>query len=305
MNRNPITAGIYIRLLLTMIFWGGTFVAGRIASHAMHPITAATGRFTLASLILLSFIYFKERQFPRLSLPEWGAMFLLGLTGVFTYNLFFFSGLQLVEAGRASMIIAANPVLTTILAVILFKERFNCSRSLGIVLSVTGALVVISHGKLLLLFQGSIGYGELCILGSVLSWSAYTLLGRKMLMSTISPLTAVTYSCCTGSLLLLATLFISGKSHELTTFSLQGSCALAYLAFFGTALGFIWFYEGVQQLGAGRASLFVNLVPVSGILSGILILGEKIDMSLAIGGGLVLFGLLLINRRYHQKPLHD
>lgn len=203
------------------------------------------------------------------------------------------------------MIIAANPVLTTILAVILFKERFNCSRSLGIVLSVTGALVVISHGKLLLLFQGSIGYGELCILGSVLSWSAYTLLGRKMLMSTISPLTAVTYSCCTGSLLLLATLFISGKSHELTAFSLQGSCALAYLAFFGTALGFIWFYEGVQQLGAGRASLFVNLVPVSGILSGILILGEKIDMSLAIGGGLVLFGLLLINRRYHQKPLLD
>ena len=305
MNRKDIAAGIYIRLILTMIFWGGTFVAGRIASHAMHPIAAATGRFTLASLILLSFIYLKEGRFQRLTLPEWGAMLLLGLTGVFAYNLFFFSGLQLVEAGRASMIIAANPVLTTILAVILFKERFNYIRCLGILLSISGALVVISHGNLMLLFQGSIGNGELCILGSVLSWSAYTLLGRKMLMSTISPLTAVTYSCCTGSILLLATLLISGKGHELTTFSPQGSCALVYLAFFGTALGFIWFYEGVQQLGAGRASLFVNLVPVSGILSGILILGEKIDLSLVIGGGLVLVGLLLINRRYHQRPLHS
>ena len=305
MNRKDIAAGIYIRLILTMIFWGGTFVAGRIASHAMHPIAAATGRFTLASLILLSFIYLKEGRFQRLTLPEWGAMLLLGLTGVFAYNLFFFSGLQLVEAGRASMIIAANPVLTTILAVILFKERFNYIRCLGILLSISGALVVISHGNLMLLFQGSIGNGELCILGSVLSWSAYTLLGRKMLMSTISPLTAVTYSCCTGSILLLATLLFSGKGHELTTFSPQGSCALVYLAFFGTALGFIWFYEGVQQLGAGRASLFVNLVPVSGILSGILILGEKIDLSLVIGGGLVLVGLLLINRRYHQRPLHS
>ena len=203
------------------------------------------------------------------------------------------------------MIIAANPVVTTILAVIFFKERFNYSRCLGIFLSVTGALVVISHGNLMLLFKGSIGSGELCILGAVLSWSAYTLLGRKMLMSTISPLTAVTYSCCTGSVLLLATLFFSGKAHELTTFSLQGSCALAYLAFFGTALGFIWFYDGVQRLGAGRASLFINLVPVSGILSGILILGEQVDMSLVIGGGFVLFGLLLINRRHHQRPLSN
>ena len=88
---------------------------------------------------------------------------------------------------------------------------------------------------------------------------------------------------------------------ELIQFSTQGFTAIFYLAFFGTALGFFWFYEGVQILGAGRASLFVNLVPVSGVICGILFLQEKPDHSVFIGGALVLAGLFLINRK--PQPL--
>ncbi|WP_051305635.1 DMT family transporter [Desulfogranum mediterraneum] len=288
------TSGVYLRLVLTMIFWGGTFVAGRIATAEIHPVTAASGRFLLASLLLLLFIYSTEGRLQRLSLRQWGAMALLGLSGIFAYNLFFFAGLQRIEAGRGAMIIAANPVITTLLAMLFFGERFNLRRSFGICFSAAGALVVISRGDLLLLFRGEIGAGELCFLGAVLSWTAYTLVGKRVLRA-ISPLTAVTYSCLTGSALLLPTMLLMGKGHELLTLSLRGGGSLLYLAFFGTTLGFIWFYQGVRELGAGRAVLFVNLVPVCGVVWGILLLNEGLDLSLLSGGALVLIGLLLLN----------
>lgn len=296
-----ISSGIYLRLILTMIFWGGTFVAGRIASEEMHPYAAATGRFLIASVALLLFIYMKEKKFPRLNGRQWVAMVLLGLTGVFSYNMLFFIGLQHVEAGRGAMIIAANPVVTTILAILLLGERFNCIKSIGIFVAVAGTITVISRGDLSSILQGAIGKGELCLLGCVFSWAAYALIGRKMLVK-IPPLVAVAYSCLTGVFFLLAAAIVNGSAAELLHPSTRGGISLLYLALFGTALGFCWFYEGVRALGAARASLFVNLVPVSGVLLGILVLGERPDRSLFVGGTLVLGGLFLINYNGRLLP---
>lgn len=295
MEQQPISKLVYLRLVVTMIFWGGTFVAGRIVAEELHPVAAAAGRFLTASLILLSFTYLHEKCLPRLNRRQWTAMSLLGLTGIFSYNILFFLGLQTIEAGRGAMIIAANPVVTTILAVVLFGERFNRMRSFGIALSVFGAMLVISRGNFWQLLQGRIGIGELCMIGCVLSWSAYALIGKQMLAS-ISPLTAVTYSCLTGTIMLSITALCIPEAMDFSRVTVTGMLNILYLAVLGTSFGFIWFYQGVQELGAGRASLFVNLVPISGVLFGILLLGERPGASLFFGGCLVLGGLLLINR---------
>lgn len=289
--------GIHVRLVLTMMFWGGTFVAGRILVQDVHPMTAASLRFVLASAMLLTAILIRDRSLPSLRWKQWGAMVLLGLTGVFSYNVFFFTGLQTVEAGRASMIIAANPVVTTLLAIFFFGERVSLLRGLGMALSVFGAIVVISKGHPTLLFQGNVGgIGELCIVGSVLSWSVYTLVGKRMLQD-LEPLIAVAYSCSIGAIILTVTAWYGGHLSEIKDLAVVDGLCLFYFAFFGTTIGFIWFYDGVKKLGAGRAVMYVNLVPVSGIILGILILGEKLSSSLFVGGLLVFIGLYLINRR--------
>ncbi len=296
MSEQEVPTGVHIRLIFTMIFWGGTFVAGRLLAEELPPITASTFRFITASLMLLSTILIRNKTLPRLSLKQWGAMALLGLTGVFAYNLFFFSGLQTVEAGRASMIIAVNPVLTSILAILLFKERCNFRRGLGMILSVCGALIVISKGQITTLFQGnSGGMGELYMVGCVVSWSAYTLIGKKLLRN-IEPLVAVAYSCTTGAVFLSVTALASGDFFEIKNISATGIACIFYFAFFGTTLGFIWFYDGVKKLGAGRAAMYVNLVPVSGILLGTILLGEHLGISLLIGGIFVFTGIYLINQ---------
>jgi len=280
-----------------MMFWGGTFVAGRILAESLSPLTASSLRFILASTMLLSAILIRDKCLPGLNGTQWGAMVLLGLTGVFAYNIFFFTGLQTVEAGRASMIIAVNPVVTTLLALLFLGERCNILRSIGMILSVSGALIVISRGDPAFLFQGdSGGTGELYIVGCVLSWSTYTLIGKRLLKD-LKPLVAVAYSCSIGAVFLSIAAIYTGHLTEIKELTTMSGVCLFYFAFFGTTLGFIWFYDGVKKLGAAKASMYVNLVPVSGVLLGILILGEEFSPSLFIGGGLVFTGLFLVNRK--------
>ncbi len=300
MSKPAPSAGIHIRLVITMFFWGGTFVAGRLLAEELHPITAATFRFIAASTMLLSVILIRDRKLPMLTFQQWGAMALLGLTGVYAYNIFFFTGLQSVEAGRASMIIAVNPVVTTLLAILFFKERSGLLRSIGMILSVTGALIVISRGNPAIIFTGDLGgTGELYIAGCVLSWSAYTLIGKRLLKN-IQPLIAVAYSCSLGAIFLSLTAVATGHITEISRLSVTGMACIFYFSFFGTTLGFIWFYDGVKKLGAGRAAMYVNLVPVSGILTGTLLLGERLDSSLLIGGALVFSGLFLVNHKHRH-----
>jgi drug/metabolite transporter (DMT)-like permease len=297
MPEPTVSINVHIRLILTMIFWGGTFVAGRLLAEELHPVTASTLRFILASAMLLSAILIRDKKLPCLSKKQWGAMSLLGLTGVFAYNIFFFTGLQTVEAGRASLIIAINPVITTFLAILLFGERCNFRRSIGMVLSVSGAFIVISKGNPANLFQGNMGgMGETYMIGCVISWSAYTLIGKKLLKN-VEPLVAVAYSCSTGAIFLLIAALFSGHLAEIKNLTAEGIGCLFYFAFFGTTLGFIWFYDGVKKLGASRAVMYVNLVPVSGILFGTLLLGEHLESSLLIGGTCVFSGIYLINQK--------
>ncbi len=301
MSKQTINPGVHIRLILTMLFWGGTFVAGRLLAEELHPIAASSLRFIAASSMLLLVILVRDKKLPLLSIKQWVAIALLGLTGVYAYNIFFFSGLQSVEAGRASMIIAVNPVVTTLLAILFFKESSTLLRSIGMILSVSGALIVISRGNPTIIFTRDLGgTGELYMAGCVLSWSAYTLIGKRLL-NNIQPLIAVAYSCTLGAIFLVTTAIFTGHLADISQLSVTGMACIFYFAFFGTTLGFIWFYDGVKKLGASRAAMYVNLVPVSGLLLGTLLLGEHLDKSLLIGGILVFCGLYLINHRHRSS----
>jgi len=296
LSESPTSPGAtYLRLTLSVLFWGGTFVAGRLVTREMAPETAAFIRFFIASVLLLMILLHREGRLPRLNRTQALGMLLLGLTGVFAYNLFFFNALKSVEAGRAALIIASNPVFIAIFSFFLFRERFPPLKILGILVSVSGAMVVIARGDPQLLFQEGIGSGELFLVGCVFSWVAYTLIGKQVL-SGMTPLTAVTYSCIAGSLMLLVPALMHGLPEAVGSLSWTSAGSLLYLSMLGTVVGFVWFYRGVDEIGPTRAGLFINLVPVSGVALGILVLGEQPGISLFIGGALVITGLFLTNR---------
>ena len=283
---------IYLKLLLTAIFWGGTFIAGRMVAGSVAPFAAAFFRFLIAAVCLFAILLRREGRLPALDRQQWIAVVLLGLTGVFAYNAFFFNGLKLVTASRASIIIANNPIVISLLSALFFGEQLSPVRVIGILISVAGAIVAISGGHPLDLWRGGAGWGDLLILGCVLSWTAYSLLGKRVVRN-ISPLAATAYAAAVGVAALLVPACMQGMVPDALHYSLVDWGSLAYLGFFGTVLGFVWYYEGIRAIGASRASLFINFVPISAICLAHLILDEPLSASLLLGAAMVIFGVTL------------
>jgi drug/metabolite transporter (DMT)-like permease len=284
----------YLKLFAVAFFWGGTFVAGRFLAGNAHPVSAAFFRFAIASLCLLVAVCKVEGRLPALDIRQSLVIASLGLSGVFAYNLFFFNGLTLIGAARAALIIALNPVAITLCSALIYREALPLSRLVGIPLSVFGALVVITRGQPLQILSGGIGRGELLIFGCVLSWTLYSVIG-KTAMRGLSPLVAVCWSSIAGTLLLSVPALFCGSLVEATRFTWQTWFSIGYLGLFGTVVGFLWYFQGIQQIGPSRAAVFINFVPVNGVLLATLLLDEPLGPSLLGGGLLVVLGAYLAN----------
>ncbi len=287
---------IYFKLFLTAVFWGGTFIAGRVLVQEVQPYSGSFLRFLVASVCMIPLVWHFEGRLQPLRKKQFLVVFLSGMTGVFLYNIFFLTGLQTVPASRASVIVASNPVFISLFAALLFRgERMTLLKGIGIMLSVSGAVYVISRGNPAEILQGAIGRGELFIFGCVLSWVSYSLIG-KIVMKDVQPVSAVTYACLVGAAALLPPALFEGMAANLTQYSLAAWLSIVYLGFFGTCLGFVWYYEGIKQIGPSKSAVFINFVPISAVVMAFFLLGETIDASLLIGAALVLSGIYLTNR---------
>lgn len=288
---------IYAKLLATSIFWGGTFVAGRIVAQEAEPLAGSFLRFALTSVVL-AVIHRRGDVGGRTPVEKvFPSLVMLALTGVALYNIFFFLGLRTVSAGRAALIVANNPVFIALFSSLLFGERLGTLGIFGVGLCLVGAAVVISRGDPVALLTGEVRVDDLYVVGCVACWVAYSLIGRGVLR-TLSPLTAVTWSCGIGAGLLFIPAVGEGLFIAVASYSVPTWLGIAYLAVFGTVLGFIWYYEGIRRLGAARAAVFINFVPVWAVLLGWVLLDERLNWSLAAGGVLVLMGVSLTNLRH-------
>src|SRR2546422_8688600 len=154
-----------IALILTAIIWGSALVVTKSLLQEIGPFTAAVLRFLIAWVILAPFAY---RQGYRLSFALRPTFLLFGLTGIALYTAMTTLGLVFTSAGSAALIQAGIPAVTTLLSVLLLKERVSRLQLLGITLSVAGLLLVtgVSLGR-----EGSTPLvGNLLVVGSVLSW---------------------------------------------------------------------------------------------------------------------------------------
>jgi drug/metabolite transporter (DMT)-like permease len=284
---------VYGLLILTMAAWGGTFPAARIVGLESAPFSAAFWRFVLAIAVLAPLTWKREGGlWPKgLDPAGWLLLALLGASGMFGYNYFFIKGLSLTEAGVASVIVGFNPCLTYLGLALFFREKITGRGLLGFGLALSGAVLVITRGRPTDILAGTLGRGEMLVSACAVCWAAYSLWG-KLILRRLSPLMATTWATIFGLAFLgPAAVWEGGPGlHH----SPAGWGGLAFLGLLGTALGFTFYYQGILCLGARRAAVFINLVPVFGILSGWLILDESLGWFLAAGLVLVLAGIRLI-----------
>lgn len=293
-----LSATLGLKLVMVALCWGGTFIAGAILAQSLPLMTAAFGRFLVATLLLLWVAFRTEGGLPRLNRSQLLSTAAMGLTGIFFYNVCFFGALARIPAGRTALFVSLTPVVTACLASVVLRERLGPKRWVGIGVALLGALIVITRGD----FAGavrdlgeSIGLGEMLMSMAVLNWAAYTLLSRKATES-MSPIAATTYAALWG----LAFLSL-GAVGELGTvkwsaLGWQAWASIFYLGAVGTVVAFIWYIQGIEAVGPSRTAVFTNLVPVFGVLLSAGLLGEAVLASMLVGGAVSVIGVSLANR---------
>ncbi len=288
--------GVYVKLVASVILWGGTWVSGRYLASRFSPFPVAFLRFALASGFLFFLACRAEGRLPRLTRQNALPLVLLGLTGIFIYNAFFFSGLKTTPAGRAALIVAAIPSMVSLYSGIFLKEPFPPLKILGVLLSFAGVAVIVSGGDPGAILRQGFSRGDLYIFGCVVSWTAYTIIGKSV-MGKVSALSAVAWSCILGDLFLLVPALSTGLAAQTAASNLLDWANLVFLGVFATGYAFTWYYQGVKAIGPARAGVFINIVPVAAVILAYFILGEPMSLSMLAGGAMVLSGVWLTNRK--------
>lgn len=286
---------IYAMLAITVIFWAGSFSAAKVAVEYLPPCVAAFTRFAGASLILMPLALASAGRKAIPQRKSWPLLAVLGLTGVFAYNVFFMVGLRYTTASNGALIVGINPAVTAVLSVLLLKERLAAKQALGILVSLTGVAIVITGGSVRSILESGVNLGDLLLVGAMLSWVAYTVVGKRVLED-LTPLVSNAWSCSIGALFLLPLAIYQARAVDVTAVPMAAWAGIAYLAVFASAIGFVWWYRGVREIGAARASVFINLNPVFGSLIGWLTLDEQLTAARLLGMAFVVSGVYLTTR---------
>ena len=250
-------------------------------------------RFVIATVILnLLLRHFDPAA--RLRKKDLIPLVVSGLFGVTIYFFFESRGIRLTSASHASLIIAVIPVVTVIAETILFRTRVSLLIIAGIVLSVVGVIFVVdrpgaAHGG------GSLA-GDLFMFGACISWVVYIVLSKN-LHQRLSEIAITAYQSLFGTAFLVPLALL--EMHQWVPISLAAGLNLAYLAVFCSALSNFLYVYSLSALGPIAVSPYINLIPVVGVLGGVVLLGESLVWSQIVGGVVILAGVLLVSR---QRP---
>lgn len=300
---------IYGMLTLATATWGSAFIAGKVAVQSFEPATVAFLRFLGAAILLFPIMWLTEENPKKPTLKDYGLFAVLGLTGIALYNICFFIATKEAPVIKSSLFIASNPVLIVLLSGLFLKEKITKNHIIGMVIALTGATFIITDGHILSLFQFGFEPIDFVLLGAVISWALYSVVG-KVVLRKYSAVESTTYAVAFGTLFLLPFASAETSWQDILQANSTTWIAIAHMSIFVTVVSFIMYYYGIKEVGAAKASIFINVMPVSAVLMATFFLDETFTLAHAIGAAFVLTGVYIgtntkIFKRRNLKELYN
>ena len=283
-------ANPYLLLTLTPLFWACNWVIGRGLSTDVPPMAMTFLRWFFATLILAPFAWGHVRREWRLVRRNWKVMLFLGAVGIGTHNALAYLGLNYTTATNGLILNSFIPVMIIAMSWIFLRERLSSLQLAGVGVSLTGVLAILSRGSLEALAALHLNAGDLFVILSMAMWSIYTI-GLRWRPAGLHMLTFLFTLMVIGDLVVLP-LFVAelafGRHMAVTPTNVA---AIASVALFSSVLAYIFWNQGVAQVGASVAGLFVHLMPVFGIVLAWIFLGERLAPYHVAGITLILAGI--------------
>ncbi|KZL90553.1 DMT family transporter [Clostridium magnum] len=279
---------VFLLLIICNLFWAGNYVFGKYVVSDMTPLWITFSRWLMASFLLIPIAYFTEKPKWDPIRKQWFLLFFMGISGIAGFNLALYSALHYTSPTNASLISALNPGLIVLVSVFMLREKVSLIQVLGFIFSLLGVFLVLTRGHLDQIFQTEYNRGDLIMIISIVVWTVYSILGKRL--RDIQPITATAVSALFGTIIMAPFALYEGINiANITPIAVTG---ILYMIIFPSIGSFILWNMAIQEIGASKAGIFLNFIPIfTAIISWIL--GEKVTAAQVCGGILVFIGVYL------------
>ncbi|MEO6013170.1 MAG: DMT family transporter [Devosia sp.] len=286
----------YVLLILCNLFWGGNVVAGKAAVGNIDPYALMVLRWTGSLLVLLPFAIAPLQQDWPIIRAKWWLYLFYGVVGYATFNVLVYIAANYTSGINNAIDQVAINIFVMAFSFVLFRTWVRPLQLVGVAITIVGVALTATHGNLARIIALDINVGDLLVLLACLAYAIYSI-GLRWRPQT--KWLSFLFASFTGALLasiVFQLAFGGGPEHfiaALPTITPLGWLIVGYTVFFPSLISQMFYVRGVELIGANRASLFINLIPLFGALGSVFILGEQLQPFHFIAGALVITGIIL------------
>ncbi|MDN3016887.1 DMT family transporter [Paenibacillus sp. BSR1-1] len=289
-NRFRLTASLYA--LMSISFWGVSFVSTKAVLGKLDPYSILVLRFGIGTLFLLSLLLMQRTRL-KVSIQYIPHLMILGILGVFVHQVLQATALLTINASSAGWLISLSPIFTVILSILFLHEKMSMTKAAGMVLAITGVLLVTTtrSGQS---FQITLNIGLFLMILSTLNWAVYSVL-LKSLKIPYSPLLVTFYSSLLGLILTIPFIIRNRGWESLSLLTHTEWAHLLFLGVFVSGVAYWYWGKALEILEASTVSMFLYLEPLSTLVAAVLLLEEKVLFISAAGGIIIIIGVIVVN----------
>ncbi len=264
----------------------------------IEPFTFAFYRFVLATIALLIVDRLSKHRRP-IERSDYGRIFLLGLLIIPLNQTLFLLGQSLTGAGHGAFLFGTTPIWVFVLALIYLKEKFHGRRALGIVAALIGVFLIMFSGGLEV--RREYMMGDSVILGSVIAWSYYTILGKPMVQK-YGALRTTAFALAAGTAVYFPFGLYRAIQFDYTAVTLGAWASVAYMALGLSIVVYVLWFWLLKYWEASRVAVYHNVQPVIASIVAYFWLGETLTPGFLIGGAIVIIGVSISEGWWQTKP---
>ena len=287
----------YLYLFLTVTFWAGNFIVGKLASfYNVPPFSLNFYRWFFAWLILAPFTIPEIIEKKEYIFKNYKLFTILGVTSITIFNSIVYYSLNFTQVISGVLMISTIPVMIMLFSSILKIEKTNIFQIIGVIFSFAGVIMIITKADIQILKNLDFNKGDITMVVAMFSWALYsTLLKRqKYEISQISLLQVV---ITFGLLFLIPIYFIEYQIGSRIILEKPFILILSYVVLFPGLASFLLWIKGISLIGANRSGVFLHLMPILSAIMAMIFFNEKFMFYHMLGACFIITGILLSNKK--------
>lgn len=280
---------VYFILIFQQFIGSGTHIVSKVMVGDIDPVTLTLLRSLVAGVGFLLISFFRKTIF-KFDKSDYRMILLLSFLAIYLNQFVFLYSLKFTTPANASLLYATTPTMVLILSYFFFNEKLTLTKTLGIGIALVGILLVVFDRGID--FKSEYTIGNLMLIGAVLSWSGYTVFGKKLILK-YGAFKTSSATMIIGSLIFIP-FGMFGVVHfdfsHLTTVDVGG---ILYLGLGTSILGYGLWYYALGKIDTNKVAIFTNLQPVITTVLSVVLLGTTITPIFVVGGVVVIAGVIL------------